>query len=578
MALRREIAVTPDETAVNRAILAAEDVWSVLRDTIYVRRLLGLPGDGALPRVTPDGAAQRAALGRRTLEALRSVDLARLPHDLGITARVLEQYGRMWENDDKRYWLVDDPLYSTFYGPFSMTPYTGGLLFNFIGKALAEYRFEQPGDADRYLALLADTARMVDEMRIRTVGQAERGIRMPRVQLPAVRALLAGLKAGTRAFCVSAERLEAVAKPAAAAAATEQRVADLLVPAFARFEAVFDADYERQAPETVGLWQYPEGDAVYADLVKMHTTLDLTVEQVHAAGHERMRRIHAEMDELRGRVGFKGDRAAFHAMLQKDARWIARTPDEVAERLRHHMNKFKPVYPKYFSQQPAKDYDVARLDPKLEGGVTFGYYQEPQPHESRGLYMYNGANLGERSMISCATLIYHELMPGHHLHLATQRNNPDLHPLRRFAFINAYNEGWAEYAATMAGEAGMYDDPYDRYGRLLMDAFLTTRLVVDTGMNAMRWPLEKARQYMRDTTMMSEAEIQSESIRYSCGIPAQSLAYKLGDEKLLELRARMKQRLGPRFDIRKFHDAVLLPGAMPLSALDWHIDHAIASA
>lgn len=570
--------MTPQDTAINRVQIAAEDVWSPVRDTLYFRRLLGLPGDGAVPRVTLDAAAQRAALARRTLAALNSVDLTLLPHDLGITARLLRYYGEAWHKDEERYWLVDDPLLGTVHGPFSMTPYTGGLMFNILGTALTAYRFEHAGDGDRYLALLSDIARLVVEMRQRTLGQAERGIRVPRPQLPAVRALLAGLKAGAQGFRVGPERLRALRNPAAVAAATEERVAELLVPAFAQFEAIFDADYEQQAPETVGLWQYPGGDAVYGDLVRLHTTLDLTVEQVHERGHERMRRIQSEMDELRARVGFKGDRAAFHSTLQRDARWLARTPDEVGDRLRHHMNRFKSVYSQFFSQQPAKDYDVARLDAKLEGGVTFGYYQEPQPHEPRGLFMYNGSNLAERSLIGSASLIYHELVPGHHLHLSTQRNNGELHPLRRFASINAYNEGWAEYAATLAGEAGMYDDPYDRYGRLLMDAFLTARLVVDTGMNALRWPLEKARQYLRDHTMMSEPEIQSETVRYSCGIPAQALAYKLGEEVILGLRARAKERLGNRFDIRKFHDAILQAGAMPLTALSWHIDHYVATA
>jgi uncharacterized protein (DUF885 family) len=568
--------MSPQDLAINRVMNSAEEVWNAIRDTIYVRHLLGLPGDGAVPRISLDAAQQRAAMGKRILQTLKSTDLDALPHDLGITARVLKQYGEMWQKDDERYWLVDDPLYATFYGPFSVTPYTGGLLFNFMSKILGNYKIGSDGDAHRYLGLVADIARLVDEMHARTAGQAERGIRIPLPQLPGVRSLLAALKAGTQGFRLAPERLRAVRNPQAVIAAVDGLIDDLLVPAFGRLENLLDQDYEKNCPADVGMWQFPGGDAVYADLVRMHTTTDLTVEQVHAAGHARMQRIHAEMDEVRGKVGFKGTRAEFHEKLKKDPRWIARSPDEVAARFRVYMDRFRSVYPNYFSQQPAADYDVARLDPRLEPGVTFGYYEEPQQHEPRGLYRFNGSQLDERSMITYASLIYHELMPGHHLHMSTQRNSPDLHPLRRFSFINAYNEGWAEYAATMVGEAGMYDDPYDRYGRLLMDAFLTSRLVVDTGMNAMRWPLEKARQYMRDMTMMSEPEIVSESVRYSCGIPAQSLAYKLGDEAMLRLRARMQDKLGGRYDIRKFHDAVLKPGAMPLTALDWHIDHCIA--
>src|SRR5262249_21313618 len=153
------------------------------------------------------------------------------------------------------------------------------------------------------------------------------------------------------------------------------------------------------------------------------------------------------------------------------------------------------------------------------------------------------------------------------------KENELLHPLRQNMFFNAFNEGWAEYTATLAGEIGMYADPHDQYGRLLMDAFLTSRLVVDTGMNALGWSLTDARQYMREHTLLSEAEVCSETLRYSTDIPAQSLAYKIGEIKLHELRARARSSLGPGFDIRDFHDAVLGSGGMPLEVLDWHLAH-----
>src|SRR5690606_23859972 len=144
---------------------------------------------------------------------------------------------------------------------------------------------------------------------------------------------------------------------------------------------------------------------------------------------------------------------------------------------------------------------------------------------------------------------------------------------RTHAFVNAYNEGWAEYAATLAGEVGMYQEPEERYGRLIMDAFLTCRLVVDTGMNALSWTLDQARDYMREHSGMSETEIRTETLRYSCDIPGQSLAYKLGDTRMLEMREKMRSSLGPRFDIRDFHEAVLGPGSLPLDDLVWHVEY-----
>ncbi len=204
--------------------------------------------------------------------------------------------------------------------------------------------------------------------------------------------------------------------------------------------------------------------------------------------------------------------------------------------------------------------------------MTFGYYSRPQPGQKKGLYLFNSPNLSANPLPNVAALNYHELVPGHHFHFASQRENQALHPLRQNTFINAYNEGWAEYAAMLAGEMGMYAAPEEQFGRMMQDSFLTCRLVVDTGMNAFGWSLEQAREYMREHSFMPETEILSESIRYSCGMPAQSLAYKLGDTFLLEQRERMRIALGDRFDIRDFHDAVLKPGSLPLALLADHLD------
>jgi len=207
--------------------------------------------------------------------------------------------------------------------------------------------------------------------------------------------------------------------------------------------------------------------------------------------------------------------------------------------------------------------------------MTFGYYDAPQKGRAEGIYFFNAKNLTSQSLFNLAALTYHELLPGHHLHLSTQQENKALHPFRTYSSVNAYNEGWAEYAATLAGEMGLYEAPEERYGRLVMDAFLTSRLVVDTGMNALGWSLAQAREYMRERSGMTQAEILTETVRYSCDIPAQALAYKLGDTKIFALRDRMSAALGPAFTIKNFHEAVLSPGAIPIPELEWHIDHEI---
>jgi uncharacterized protein (DUF885 family) len=297
----------------------------------------------------------------------------------------------------------------------------------------------------------------------------------------------------------------------------------------------------------------------------------MTIEAVHQTGHDRMARLEGEMAQIRGSLGYPG-RAEFHRYLMSDPAWVAQSETAVHARFEAAIRRIEPQIDNLFHFKPTARYRIARLDPGLEGGMAFGFYQEPTVGHPDGVYYFNGSNLSERTLATAASLIYHELIPGHHFHIASQKENGLLHPLRQNLLFNAFNEGWAEYTATLAGEIGMYVDPREQYGRLLFDAFLTCRLVVDTGMNALGWSLEQARQYMRAHTIMSEAEISAETVRYSTDIPAQSLAYKIGEIKMLELRMRARATLGDRFDIRDFHDAVLGSGGMPLEVLDWHVN------
>jgi uncharacterized protein (DUF885 family) len=445
-------------------------------------------------------------------------------------------------------------------------------LVNFVHGQLATFRFNHPGDCDRYLGLVADYIRLMDQFTARTMGQAERGMRMPTAQISPARELLTGLKASMRpAVMVSSQRLKGISSRKFLEE-IESRIASQLAPAFDRALACLSDDYRAAAPQIVGLGQYSGGRAIYEQLVQVHTTLDLTPEQVHARGLERMANIEAAMAAIREEMGFKDDATAFIAHLNADSRWRATTIAGVAAVFQRYIERLKPRLAEYFSMVPQASYGTAALPEALQGSMTFGYYDAPRRDRSDGRYFFNAANLTKQTLINVGALTYHELVPGHHLHLATQQENLQLHPFRAQSFVNAYNEGWAEYAATLAGEMGLYEDPAERYGRLLMDAFLTCRLVVDTGMNVLGWSLDRARDYMRLRSGLKEAEIVAESLRYSCDIPGQALAYKLGDTQILALRERMRRALGERFDIKRFHEAILGPGALPLPDLEWHVD------
>ncbi|HEY0913692.1 MAG TPA: DUF885 domain-containing protein [Solimonas sp.] len=571
--------MTPPERALSTVSRAVDLAWGHIGNDFFAQRERGAPLDGRLPDLSFEGAQRRAAMGAKILELLDTVDDDTLPHDWALSSKLVRYYANSWSKDAEHYWVAIDPTCSLFYGPFAQTAYTGGYLFSSINPTVAGFAFGKDGDGERYLTLLADITRMLWQIHERTAGQAQRGIRIHQPQLPAVRTLLQRLRSTAQAvYPVAAERLATLKDAGALAAEIARRVEQGVLPAFDALISQLDAEYERLAPAEVGMDQLPGGRQAYAWLLRQHTTREFSAEQVHAAGHARMARIQAEMAALREQLGFTGSAADFADYLRRQPGAVATSADDIGERMRRHKDGIEQRFDEFFHQRSAYAYDLVRLDPALEGSMTWGFYHPPVPEEPRGLYHYNGGKLDSLAVIAAASLVFHELVPGHHLHLTLQRDNEALLPLRRNASVNAFNEAWAEYSATLTGEMGLYDDPHDRYGRLCMDAFLTCRLVVDTGMNALGWSWERAKDYLREHTLCAEAEIESDTLRYSCGIPAQSLAYKLGDEDLLRMRENVRARMKERFDYRDFHAAILDAGALPLPALEWHLDRVFPGA
>jgi uncharacterized protein (DUF885 family) len=284
------------------------------------------------------------------------------------------------------------------------------------------------------------------------------------------------------------------------------------------------------------------------------------------------------MAKARADMGFSGTEAEFHAQLKQDPRVVPTDPAQVEALFLRHMAALEPLISRWFSVLPKAPYGVARLDAQLEAGMTYGYYEPPTAAEPMGRYRWNGANLESKSMLTYATLIFHELAPGHHFHLARQAENTALPDVRRESSdIGAFNEGWAEYAAGLGWEMGLYDEPLDRYGRLVHERFTAQRLVVDTGMNLLGWSLEEGAAYMRANTTESDGQIASEVLRYSTDIPGQALAYRAGFVELQRIRAKAEGALGSRFDVREFHERVLGPGALPFPVVEGHVDRWVAS-
>jgi uncharacterized protein (DUF885 family) len=526
-------------------------------DSLYLRQRLGLPID-RLPEISAAREEARARAAATLSTSLSGVPRDGLALEDALSLDVLQYKLAQEANAPALYWYQ-----------FPVTPYASPL--GDVHQGLRGFVFNGRGDLDRYLSLLDAYPALLGQMRQKLEGQAAKGIRIPKPELELVKAFLGSAigEKGQSLFSVDAGRLAAL--PAADAAPfqarVEAKIAGDVNAALRALVGYLSGDYAAKAPEGVGLGQYPGGPAAYEKLVRFHTTLPVTPDEVHRIGVAEVDRIEARMAEVRRTLGFSGTPAEFRASLKTNPRFFPRTPEEIGQRLMGFIARVEPKIDAYFLRRPKAPYGVKRLDPEREPALTFGIYEPPTPGEPVGLYRFNGSKLEDRSLLNAGALAYHELVPGHHFQVALASENEAIPAFRRELYDTAYGEGWGDYSAGLAEEMGMYQDPYDLYGRLAMDMFITVRLVVDTGMNALGWSREKAVAYMREHEMETDTQIATESLRYSTDIPGQALAYKMGSRAIREMRANAERTLGARFDIRRFHDAVLGSGSLPMSVL-----------
>jgi len=522
-----------------------------------------------LPELSIAATEKQAQGAREYLARLAEIDRSALSHEDQLTADIFEQQMQLLTADPKHYWHQ-----------FSVTPYQSGfVLSTLLPGALAGAPLNSQSDIDTYLGLVADIGRFTSDQLSKLKGQEERGILLPKPALPGARGVFQSLQANLPALTTVADaRLAKLTAEQKSALLTgiDSALAKQVNPALDALLDYLGDDYLARAPESVGLGQYPGGKEAYAHAIKRETTLDLNPEEIHQLGLDSLAKIQKEMQAIRDELGFKGSAQEFHDQMRKDPRFFAKTPEEVKARYDGYIAKIEPRIDDYFSLMPKAPYGSKRLDLAAEAGMTFGYYQMPNKLQSTGLYRFNGSKLSERPMVWTAPLIFHELIPGHHFHMALQTENENLSAYRKNgAMITAFNEGWANYAASLALEMGFLD-PMDRYGYLLFDSFISNRLVVDTGMNYYGWSAEKALEFTMANTFSTKTESSTEMMRYSTDMPAQALAYKLGFEFIKRLRREMETKYGDQFDIKKFHAAVVGSGALPMPVLDKHVDWSMA--
>ena len=325
-----------------------------------------------------------------------------------------------------------------------------------------------------------------------------------------------------------------------------------------------------------GVWRLPEGEAFYNARLQLSTTTDLTADQIHEIGLAEVARLQGEMQTIMTRVGFTGSLQAMFAYLKTDPRFqYPNTPEGKEQYLtdaRAFVAQVMAAAPQWFSDLPESALEVRAVEPWREATASIAFYNSPAPDGSRpGIYYVNLSDMTQVLKPQIEGISYHEGAPGHHFQIAWAQEMEGLPRFRRFGGYGAYAEGWGLYAERLGKEMGFYEDPYSDFGRLSTELWRAVRLVTDTGLHAKRWSREQAIDYFRRNSLLSERDIVKEVERYLTN-PGQATSYKIGELKIMELRARAQAALGDRFDIRNFHAVVLGSGSVPLDVLEDQVD------
>lgn len=455
------------------------------------------------------------------------------------------------------------------------------------------HRVETVADAEAYVSRLQGVAERVDQA-IAMADRAERrGILPPKFVFPYVvsdaRNVITGAPFGAATtdsplwadFKAKVGALQTDdATRTRLLAAGEGALRRSVLPAYQRI-ITYAEGAERRAGTDDGVWRLPDGARYYDHLLAGYTTTTMTADEIHALGLAEVARIEGEMRAIMQRVGFKGGLADFFEAVRKDPRFYY--PDTAegkaaylgeATRL---IDDMRARLPQLFRTLPKAPMIVKAVEPFRERSAGKAFYQSPSADGKRpGIYYANLYRMADMPKYEMAALAYHEGIPGHHMQLAIAGELEELPRFRRYGGFTAYSEGWGLYTERLPKELGLYADPYDDFGRLTMEMTRAVRLVVDTGLHAKRWTREQVIQYHLEKLPMTRDAAVKATERYIV-MPGQATAYMVGMLKIVALREKAKAALGPRFDIRDFHDVVLRSGALPLDLLEQQVDAWVAS-
>lgn len=361
--------------------------------------------------------------------------------------------------------------------------------------------------------------------------------------------------------------------------AAKTAIEESVIPSFKKIKKFFEEEYIPNTRESLGVSETPNGQEFYQNRIDYYTTTkEYTANNIHRIGLVEVVRIKSQMEEIIKKVGFKGTFQDFLTFLRTDTQFYATTGDDLLKEARNIAKKIDAELPKYFITLPRTPYGVKKVPDAIAPKYTGGRYSGPSSDTQPGFYLVNTYKLDSRPLYTLPSLTAHEAVPGHHLQGSLNRELGDSIPdFRKNMYLSAYGEGWALYTEFLGDEMGIYTTPYEEFGKLTYEMWRACRLVVDTGIHAKGWTREEVVDFMLSNTALSEHEVNTETDRYIAW-PGQAISYKMGEIKIRELRKKAEESLGPKFDIRKFHEVILEQGTVTLPILERRINTYINSA
>ncbi|HDZ33210.1 MAG TPA: DUF885 domain-containing protein [Pseudoalteromonas sp.] len=516
-----------------------------------------------LANLSPEFLAQQYKSKTQLLADLDAVDAAKLSDENQINFNIIRA---QVQNS------VDEYVFNAHYMPLtSEYGFHSGLSY-IINSS--QYKEEQ--DLETYLARLAQIPRFFQQNIYWMKKGLETGLTQPK-------AVLEGYEDSINTYIVDDVTQSEFYKPFLTNTASlsesdfyalQQQAKTVLknkvIPAYKGYLTFFTEQYRPGARTSIGISETPNGKAFYKNRTKYYTTTDMKPKEIHELGLKEVARIRGEMGNVIKEVGFKGTFAEFIHFLRTDPQFYATTPEQLLKEASYIAKKMDAQLPKLFHTLPRKPYGVAPVPASIAPKYTTGRYSGSNRDDEAGYYWVNTYALDKRPLYVLEALTLHEAVPGHHLQISLNAELENLPSYRRDAYLSAFGEGWGLYSEYLGLEAGFYQDPYSRFGRLTYEMWRAARLVVDTGMHMYGWSRERAMNFMSENTALSLHNVKTETDRY-ISWPAQALSYKIGKLTIKRLRVEAEQALGKNFDIREFHHQVLRHGSVPLSVLETQV-------